>query len=232
MGRHWLETIVATRPIGVPWSLKTEMPQRPDLVDDHRLSAAIVRRRGRTSGHRAGVRHRSLSLARRPVARSRRSRCGSTTRQRRSRRCRRQPRRPIARRDRGRRSPGGARRARRRSAGTSVASAGRARASAHKRLARERLASGRPAGRVPSSTTDVPIRAIGRGGCAYPAVVKPVALSGSRGVIRANTPAALVAAFERVARCWRGRRSARCTGSEHEILIEDFIPAASTPSRA
>ena len=57
-------------------------------------------------------------------------------------------------------------------------------------------------------------------------VVKPVALSGSRGVIRADTTGgARRRVPARLARCWRGPRSARCApAAEHEILVEDFIP--------
>ena len=51
----------------------------------------------------------------------------------------------------------------------------------------------------------------------YPCVVKPTCLSGSRGVIRADTPAALAAAFARVAALLRPLR-------QTDILIEGFIP--------
>jgi formate-dependent phosphoribosylglycinamide formyltransferase (GAR transformylase) len=59
----------------------------------------------------------------------------------------------------------------------------------------------------------------------YPCVVKPLALSASRGVIRANDPAQFVAAFERIVAILQrpdvagsGRRSAQA------ILVERFIP--------
>ena len=99
-----------------------------------------------------------------------------------------------------------------------------ARASAHKRLARERMVqAGLPAPRYLSTTVDAdPIELSGR--ARYPAVVKPVSLSGSRGVIRVDTPEALVEAFHRVgALLSRPEIRALRTGSEHEILIEDFI---------
>ena len=99
-----------------------------------------------------------------------------------------------------------------------------ARASAHKRLARERLArAGLPAPRYVAATVDAdPIEVSRR--ARYPAVVKPVSLSGSRGVIRVDTPEALVAAFGRVsALLSRPEIRALRTGSEHEILVEDFI---------
>ncbi|GAC1614970.1 MAG: ATP-grasp domain-containing protein [Ktedonobacteraceae bacterium] len=55
----------------------------------------------------------------------------------------------------------------------------------------------------------------------YPCVVKPLRLSGSRGVIRADTPTEFVAAFTRLKRYLlaEGNR-------EHEtaFLVEDFIP--------
>ncbi len=55
----------------------------------------------------------------------------------------------------------------------------------------------------------------------YPAVVKPLRLSGSRGVIRADTPAELVAAFNRL------KRLLLADGfplAGTDILVEDFIP--------
>ena len=51
-----------------------------------------------------------------------------------------------------------------------------------------------------------------RGG--YPCVLKPLGLSGSRGVIRADTPAEFAAAFERISRL----------PGQGRILAEDFIP--------
>ena len=58
----------------------------------------------------------------------------------------------------------------------------------------------------------------------YPCVVKPVALSGSRGVIRADDPAAFAAAFERLRALLRSPevRSERNDANE-TILIESFI---------
>ncbi len=61
----------------------------------------------------------------------------------------------------------------------------------------------------------------------YPCVVKPLALSASRGVIRADDPAQFVAAFERIVAilqrpdvAFSGRRSAQA------ILVERFIPGS------
>jgi biotin carboxylase len=58
----------------------------------------------------------------------------------------------------------------------------------------------------------------------YPCVVKPLGLSGSRGVIRADSPAHLRAAVDRVARLL-ARPQVRTIrgGLEDEILIEGFI---------
>jgi biotin carboxylase len=55
----------------------------------------------------------------------------------------------------------------------------------------------------------------------YPCVVKPLRLSGSRGVIRANNPVEFVSAFNRLKRILISEGN-----SEHEtsILVEDFIP--------
>jgi biotin carboxylase len=60
---------------------------------------------------------------------------------------------------------------------------------------------------------------------AFPCVLKPLGLSGSRGVIRADTPETFVAAWDRI-RALLSRvdvRAAR-TGLEDAILIEEFIP--------
>jgi len=51
----------------------------------------------------------------------------------------------------------------------------------------------------------------------YPCVVKPTCLSGSRGVIRADTPAELKAAFTRVAALLRGL-------GQTDILVEGYLP--------
>jgi biotin carboxylase len=55
----------------------------------------------------------------------------------------------------------------------------------------------------------------------YPCVVKPLRLSGSRGVIRADDPAGFVAAFERVRRVLAAEGEA--PGMD-QVLVEDFIP--------
>jgi biotin carboxylase len=100
-----------------------------------------------------------------------------------------------------------------------------ARASANKRLARETLyrAGLRVPEFLPSSTrADVVPLAVR---LQYPVVLKPVALSGSRGVIRADTPTQMVAAFQRVSTLLsRFDIRAQRSGSEGELLIESFIP--------
>src|SRR5213076_2358536 len=49
-------------------------------------------------------------------------------------------------------------------------------------------------------------------------VLKPLRLSASRGVIRADTPAEFVAAFERI------KRILEQTGCARSILVEEFVP--------
>ena len=55
----------------------------------------------------------------------------------------------------------------------------------------------------------------------YPCVVKPLRLSGSRGVIRADNPGEFVAAFLRLKRLLLGEGNVE---AETSILVEDFIP--------
>jgi biotin carboxylase len=100
-----------------------------------------------------------------------------------------------------------------------------AKASAHKRLARERLA--RAGLQVPwyvPLRTDEPLEPRA-GTIRYPAVVKPVGLSGSRGVIRVDDERELGAAIERIRKLVsRPEIRAQRTGTERELLIEGFIP--------
>jgi biotin carboxylase len=58
----------------------------------------------------------------------------------------------------------------------------------------------------------------------YPAVVKPLALSGSRGVVRVNTAGELAAAFDRLRRLLAARdvRLERDAAHEH-VLVESFV---------
>src|SRR5713101_5498406 len=55
-------------------------------------------------------------------------------------------------------------------------------------------------------------------GVPYPCVLKPLRLSASRGVIRADTLAEFVAAFERI------KRILEQTGCARSILVEEFVP--------
>ena len=58
----------------------------------------------------------------------------------------------------------------------------------------------------------------------YPCVLKPVGLSGSRGVIRANSPDEFAAAFNRI-RALLARPEVRAAraGQEDQILVEDYV---------
>ena len=60
---------------------------------------------------------------------------------------------------------------------------------------------------------------------AYPVVVKPVALSASRGVIRANNQAELVAAIDRVQNLLRGMNDLEADAYRY-LLIEQYVPGA------
>jgi biotin carboxylase len=60
----------------------------------------------------------------------------------------------------------------------------------------------------------------------YPCVVKPVDLSGSRGVIRADDVDQCVAAFLRVATLVRSPDVCQTGSTPQRILVEDFIPGA------
>jgi biotin carboxylase len=58
----------------------------------------------------------------------------------------------------------------------------------------------------------------------YPCVLKPVGLSGSRGVIRADSPAEFARAFDRI-RSLLARPEVRAAraGQEDQILVEDYV---------
>jgi len=60
----------------------------------------------------------------------------------------------------------------------------------------------------------------------YPCVVKPVFLSTSRGVMRADTPAQFVAAFGRLRRILAEPDVAACGEPARRILVEEFVPGA------
>ena len=68
--------------------------------------------------------------------------------------------------------------------------------------------------------TDIPVN--------FPCVIKPLSLSASRGVIRADTPAEFVAAFQRTTKLLHALQEAtEITSQEHAsqyLLVEDYIP--------
>ena len=97
-----------------------------------------------------------------------------------------------------------------------------------KRLTRQRLrAAGLP---VPAQVLVVPRHQRPEhleSRVAYPAVVKPAVLSGSRGVIRADSPSELLLAFDRVSRLLDAAdvRELRDVAAD-DIIIESYIPGA------
>lgn len=98
---------------------------------------------------------------------------------------------------------------------------GAALAARNKYVMRRRLA----AAGVPSPTfmryavDDDPVELAGQ--VSYPCVVKPVILSGSRGVIRADTPREFVAAFERLTHILASEGD---TPDARTILVEQYLP--------
>ena len=58
-------------------------------------------------------------------------------------------------------------------------------------------------------------------GLPYPCVVKPLAMSGSRGVIRADTPEELVEACRRIRKIVAGQRDEE---ERRYVLVEEFLP--------
>jgi biotin carboxylase len=58
----------------------------------------------------------------------------------------------------------------------------------------------------------------------YPCVLKPLMLSASRGVIRANDPGEFVAAFERIAAILARPDAAPPAGARRALLVEEFVP--------
>jgi biotin carboxylase len=74
---------------------------------------------------------------------------------------------------------------------------------------------------------DGPERAAAR--VPYPCVLKPLVLSASRGVIRADDPASFVAAWRRIERILhdtRGERRPLAGEAARSILVEGFVPGA------
>jgi biotin carboxylase len=99
-----------------------------------------------------------------------------------------------------------------------------AQATRNKRVMRERLAQ---AG-VPSPTyTTVAVGEDPRAAAArmtYPCVLKPLGLSASRGVIRADDAAGFVTAFERIRAILRAPDVAELGAETDTILVEGFVP--------
>jgi biotin carboxylase len=94
-------------------------------------------------------------------------------------------------------------------------------ASTNKRLARQRFAA---AGLPVPWRVDVPPGSPDDPGIQYPCVVKPLGLSGSRGVIRADTREQLGRAMSRVQKLLaRSDVRAARTGMEDGLIIEGFI---------
>jgi biotin carboxylase len=58
----------------------------------------------------------------------------------------------------------------------------------------------------------------------YPCVIKPLRLSASRGVMRADDPAALVAAIRRLTTILREADANGCRGPAGQFLVEEFVP--------
>jgi biotin carboxylase len=106
-------------------------------------------------------------------------------------------------------------------------SASAAAAARDKQRTRERLAAaGLPVPFFTATTVDADAAALA-GSVPLPVVVKPVALSGSRGVMRADTPAAFVAAFDRLRSLLRSPDiRAEQNDAHRRVLIESFIPGA------
>jgi biotin carboxylase len=104
-------------------------------------------------------------------------------------------------------------------------------AARHKRLTRERLrAAGLPVpwwvqtsvASQPSTVNDLLAKVEGP---VFPCVVKPVSLSGSRGVMRADDFESLAAAFERLRVLMRSPEVRAERDAAHEVaLVEGFIP--------
>ena len=93
-------------------------------------------------------------------------------------------------------------------------------ASRDKERARERFqAAGLPMPRFTSFATDIGTPAWSR----YPCVVKPVDLSGSRGVIRADDPDSFREAFRRVSALVSSPDVCAPGAAPQRILVEDFI---------
>ena len=74
------------------------------------------------------------------------------------------------------------------------------------------------------SITDDPASIAAR--ARYPCVLKPLVLSASRGVIRADTAAQLTAAWSRIAAILAEPEVRALGDGASKILVEDFVPGA------
>jgi biotin carboxylase len=95
----------------------------------------------------------------------------------------------------------------------------------NKQRTRERLqGAGLPTAAFVSTTIDADPAGMARS-LRYPVVVKPVALSGSRGVMRADDPEGFIVAFNRL-RTLLSAPDVRVdrSSADNVVLIEDFIP--------
>lgn len=94
----------------------------------------------------------------------------------------------------------------------------------HKQHTRERIsAAGLPSPWFVTTTVNADPRVLEP--LSFPCIVKPVSLSGSRGVMRADDQASFVAAFDRLRALLRSRDVQVERDAAHEaILIEGFIP--------
>jgi biotin carboxylase len=72
------------------------------------------------------------------------------------------------------------------------------------------------------SVDENPLEAASR--VAYPCVVKPLALSASRGVMRADNPNQFVTAFRRLLPILQESGFDPVSDAAHQVLVEDFIP--------
>jgi len=95
----------------------------------------------------------------------------------------------------------------------------------HKQLTRERLReSGLPVPWFVPTSIDADPRALASS-VAFPCVIKPVALSGSRGVMRADDEPSFVAAFERIRALLLSPEVRAERNDAHSLaLVEEFIP--------
>jgi len=95
----------------------------------------------------------------------------------------------------------------------------------NKRMLRERFReAGLPAPSFVVATLDADPRALTRS-VSFPGVIKPIALSGSRGVMRVDDPAGLRDGFARLRTLLKSPEVlAERDPAHHVVLVEDFIP--------